>query len=165
MHRVSAEGSAISVINIHHKGKFVDKEFRARVCAGVPGRPRRRYFRPLCLRAAGETGNVGRRPAECLKRAGAAAKKFLESIDLTARLSPIVHLSMRAMMIFGGAKKGTRVNASDRDRTSALMVAHAVTCTPIVKAAILDGWPHMQKMRVHSGYEQEFVGTRLPRLQ
>jgi hypothetical protein len=100
-----------------------------------------------------------------LKRAGAAAEKLLKCIDLTARLPPIVHLSMRAVMIFGRAKEGARVNAPDRNRGGALMLAYTVTRAPIMKATILDGRLRVQEMRMSSGHEKEFVGMTGPRFQ
>lgn len=64
-----------------------------------------------------------------------------------------MHLPMCAMMLFGGAEKGARINVPGDDRVSALILADAFAGTPIVKAAILNDWPQMQKMRMGSGNE------------
>ena len=64
-----------------------------------------------------------------------------------------MHLPTGAMMIFGGAEKGARVNAPNGDRVGALILACAVACAPIVEAAILNDRPQMQEVRMGSGDE------------
>jgi hypothetical protein len=72
---------------------------------------------------------------------------------------------MRAMMLFGREKEGTRLDASDGDRVIALMLSYNVAGAPIVKTAIRNGRMKMQVMWMHSNCQEELVGMAGPRLE
>jgi hypothetical protein len=88
-----------------------------------------------------------------LKRAGAAAKKCLKGIDLTARVPPAMNKAVRAMMILGGSKERARIDASGNDGAVALLLTRRVAHGPIVKWAIRDGRLKKQEMRIRACHQ------------